>query len=274
MPVIRSATLQRRDAPTLSYDDLAYDDLGAGAPVLLFTPGWCVSRNVFATLPSLCAQQHRVLSLDWRGHGDSAAAMGDFTEAALVQDALDLIRMSHARHVIPVAQAHSGWIALELQRRLGPRVPKMVLLNWLVAEPPAAFMEALRALQRPDAWERVRDNLFSMWTHDAGRADLEAFISHDMGSYDFAMWSRAAREIERAYARHGSPLQALAAMSAEIPVLHLYAQPEDPGFLSFQQAFAREHSWFRVHKLAARSQFPMFEVPEEMAALIRQFVAS
>jgi hypothetical protein len=95
-----------------------------------------------------------------------------------------------------------------------------------------------------------------------------------MGSYDFAMWSRAAREIERAYARHGSPLRALAAMSPTIPVLHLYAQPDDADLSSFQQAYARDHTWFQVHKLAAHSQFPMFEVPEEMAGAIRLFAAT
>jgi pimeloyl-ACP methyl ester carboxylesterase len=265
---IRTSKLQRTDAP-----DISYDELGSGETALLFTPGWCVSRQVFAALPALCAQRHRVLSIDWRGHGDSGAASGDFGTAELVQDALDVIRMTGVGRVIPIAQAHSGWIALELRRRLGSAVPRMVLLNWLVAEPPPTFMAALRDLQRADAWERTRNTLFSMWTQGAEHTKLEEFVVRDMGSYDFAMWSRSAREIERAYARHGSPLQALAAMSARIPVLHLYAQPDDADLLSFQQAYARRHTWFQVHKLAARSQFPMFEVPEEMAGAITRFTA-
>src|ERR1044071_7104634 len=225
------STLQRFGAPSI-----AYDDLGSGEPALLFTPGWCVSRKVFSVLPALCAQRYRVLSIDWRGHGESDAASRDFGEAELVQDALDVIGATGVNRVIPVAQAHSGWIALELRRRLGSAVSEMVLLNWLVAEPPASFMEALRALQRPDTWERSRNALFSMWTRGAGHPELEEFIARDMGSYDFAMWSRAAREIERAYARFRSPLQALAEISPTVRILHLYAQPEDAGFLSLQQA--------------------------------------
>jgi hypothetical protein len=53
--------------------------------------------------------------------------------------------------------------------------------------------------------------------------------------------------------------------------LHLYVQPEDVGFLDRQHAYGREHHSFRVHKLTARSHFPMFEVPETMAQLIGEF---
>src|SRR5262249_19240921 len=158
LPAMATSNLQRTDRPSI-----AYDDLGSGEPALLFTPGWCVSRKVFASVPALCAQGRRVLSIDWRGHGDSGAVTADFGEADMVQDVLDLLRATGASRVIPVAQAHSGWIALELRRRLGSAVPAIVLLNWLVAEPPASFREALRALQRPDAWARTRDALFSMW---------------------------------------------------------------------------------------------------------------
>jgi pimeloyl-ACP methyl ester carboxylesterase len=149
-------------------------------------------------------------------------------------------------------------------------VPGIVLLDWLVAEPPPPFLSALRALQHEHEWEAARDGLFAMWTHGVGEPKLERFIASDMGAYHFDMWSRAGREVERAYTTFGSPLQALAAMPASA-VLHLYAQPDDPGFLAVQQDYSRTHSWFRVHKLAARSHFPMFEVPDEMARIIGEF---
>lgn len=58
-----------------------------------------------------------------------------------------------------------------------------------------------------------------------------------------------------------------------MPVLHLYAQPEEPGYLAAQQAFAASHPWFQVFKLEARSHFPMYEVPDEMTMAIERFVA-
>jgi hypothetical protein len=56
-------------------------------------------------------------------------------------------------------------------------------------------------------------------------------------------------------------------------VLHLYAQPDEPGYLAAQRTFADSHPWYSVLRLDARSHFPMFEVPQEMSAEIEQFVA-
>jgi hypothetical protein len=41
---------------------------------------------------------------------------------------------------------------------------------------------------------------------------------------------------------------------------------------AMQETFASEHPWFHVHKLNARSHFPMFEVAEEMAEAIKRYV--
>ncbi|MDZ4342542.1 MAG: hypothetical protein U1E51_08940 [Candidatus Binatia bacterium] len=71
----------------------------------------------------------------------------------------------------------------------------------------------------------------------------------------------------------GTPLQSLADLDPPPQVLHLYAQPEEPRYLATQQSFAAKHSWFTVTRLSARSHFPMFEVPEAMAAAIEQFVS-
>jgi pimeloyl-ACP methyl ester carboxylesterase len=188
-----------------------------------------------------------------------------------VDDAVDLIRATGLRRVIPVALAHSGWIALELRRRMEAVIDKIVLIDWMVADPPAPFLATLGALQDPKRWREARDQLFEMWVRGVGRPDLERFIYGDMGSYDFTMWSRAGREISRAYARYGSPLKAMAAFEPVVPVLHLYAQPDDPEFLIAQKSYSDVHPWFYVHKLQARSHFPMFEVPSEIAIAINDF---
>jgi hypothetical protein len=43
-----------------------YDDCGQGEPALLFTPGWCATREAYGRLPDLCAAHRRMLALDWR----------------------------------------------------------------------------------------------------------------------------------------------------------------------------------------------------------------
>lgn len=252
---------------------LSYDDLGAGEPALLLLPGWCASRAAFEELASRLAPRHRCLAMDWRGHGGSGSSEGDFGASELVDDALAVIAASGAKDIVPVATAHAGWVAIELRRRLGDRIPKLVLVDWIVTDPPPPFLGALSEMQDPAKSLQIRDRLFAMWTEGVEHAGVLRFVSQDMGTYTAAMWARAGREIAAAYSREGNPLRALAAMAHPPPVLHLYAQPADPAYLAAQQAFAAEHRWFAVRRLEARSHFPTIEVPGPMQDEIERFVA-
>lgn len=251
---------------------IVYDDLGRGEPALLFLPGWCANRTVFKKLAPLCAGRRRVLAPDWRGHGESGSPRGDFGYDDLVEDALSVVQASGARQIVPVALSHAGWVAIELRRRLGLRVEKIVLLDWIIMmQPPREFFDALEGMQSPSRWREALERIFSVWLGDVDDAALVRFVREEIGSYGFEMWERAAREIAAAYAELGTPLQSLAALDPPLPVMHLYAQPADPRYLAAQQSFAALHPWFRVRRLNARSHFPMFEVPEQMAAAIEEF---
>lgn len=114
----------------------------------------------------------------------------------------------------------------------------------------------------------------TLWLRGVDNTRLIRFVLEEMGSYGFEMWARAAREIGAAYARYGSPLKALSNRPPHVPVLHLYAQPEDAGYMKAQQSFAASNPWFQVRKLDAKSHFPMFEVPEEMAKAVTEFTGS
>lgn len=253
--------------------NISYGDSGAGEPALLFLPGWCAGRSGFSELASRLAPRHRVLTMDWRGHSESASSEADFGAAELVDDALAVIAASGARSIVPVAMSHAGWVAIELRRRLGERVPKLVLVDWIVGDPPPPFLGALAAMQDPAQALQVRDQLFAMWTHDVVHPGVLRYVREDMASYPATMWARAGREIAAAYSREGNPLKALAALAPTLPVLHLYAQPADPAYLAAQEAFAAEHPWFAVHRLDARSHFPTIEVAGQMQGVIERFVA-
>jgi pimeloyl-ACP methyl ester carboxylesterase len=183
-----------------------------------------------------------------------------------------VIEASGAEKIAPVTISHAGWIAIELRRRLGERIPKIAFLDWIIVEAPPPFLEALKGMQSPERWRQTVDHILSLWLHGVENPALEHFVREEMGACGFEVWSRAAREISAAYAQYGSPLRALAALNPPIPVLHLYAQPEDAGYLAAQQSFAAQHPWFQVEKLRARSHFPMFETPDEIASAIERFV--
>ncbi len=252
---------------------IAFDDVGDGrdAPALLFMPGWCGPRTVFRPLYEPLASTHRVLALDWRGHGGSDRVASDFGLAELVADALAVIEASRARRIVPIGVAHAGWVAIELRRRLGPEmVPGLVLVEWMPLGAPAPFTAALAALQDEHAWSGTREKLFAKWTAGVSEPAVHAYVA-SMGELGFDMWSRGGREIAAAFAANESPARALEALTPACPTLHLLARPSDASQLEAQQRYASSHPWFSVRALDASSHFPVLEVPREAAQAIRTF---
>jgi pimeloyl-ACP methyl ester carboxylesterase len=254
-----------------------YDDMGEGEPVLLCLPGWCCHHTMFEpTFAERLSANHRVLVIDWRGHGRSQAPDGDFGFAELADDALAVIQESGAHSVIPIAQGQAPWVDIELRRRLGERVPKMVAVSWptiTTGGNPLSplFLSVLQGWQDQARWREASEQALRMWLSGAP-ASVETQMRNEMGSHGYEMWSRAGREISARYAHQGEPLEALSTFSPPVPVLHVYAQPPAPEYLSAQESFARDHPWFHVRHLPGVSQFPTLEVPEETAAAIEEFI--
>jgi pimeloyl-ACP methyl ester carboxylesterase len=257
----------------LTPSGISYDDTGDGTPALLFLPGWCGPRTLFDPLRGRLDNRFRGLALDWRGHGESRDADADFGATELVEDALAVIADSGADQVVPVAAAHAGWVAIELRRRLGSaRIPKLALVDWMVLVAPPPFLGALAGMAAPETTRAVVAQLTAMWTDDLDLPELAAYVA-TMSTYPDEMWARAVREIAAAFQREVSPVDAIAALDPTPATLHLYAQPADPGYLQGQQDFAAAHPWFGVERLDAKSHFPMFEVPEDMARGLAAFVS-
>jgi pimeloyl-ACP methyl ester carboxylesterase len=254
---------------------IAYEDSGSGEPALLCLTGWCSSKERYEHLVPLLARNRRTIAFDWRGHGDSQRDVGDFGVEEMVQDALAVIDETAVARIVPVAASHSGWVAIELRRRLGPeRVPKIVHLDWMVVEPSERYMNVIEMLQAPETWAQARDTLFTIWRAGVETPEIDRVIEV-MAEQGADMWMRSGREIEAAYRRGGgSPFATYEQLGPEpTQVLHLYGQPQDPVYLETQQAFAESHSWFSVRQLRAQTHFAMVETAEEAAAAIEAFVA-
>ncbi len=251
-----------------------YDVAGSGEPALLLLHGWCDNRTQYHRLLPLLAQKRRVLAVDLPGHGGSESPPGDFGYRELVAGAVAVVEESGAPRVVPVAMAHAGWVALGLRRRLGPeRIVKLVFLDWLVIEPARPFLEALQSLQDADRWKSTRAKLFADWLEDA-EPFISQHVNRTMGDFSFGMWARAGREVAAAYAREGSPLDALSALDPPTPALHLYALPKEEEFQAAQERFSKKHPWFASKRLDGKTHFPPLETPEAVAAAIEDFVSA
>ncbi len=248
---------------------IAFEDCGQGNPALLFLPGWLAPRWVFKDLMALSAEHQRVLALDWRGHGESELPAGDFGLREITEDAFAVIESSGVDSFVPVASAHSGWVAIELARRFGSRVAGIVSLEWFMLGLPPQLRGALEGMQDPQRWQQVVDTMHARWRNNAQNSKIERLL--ELGaSAGFAAWSRAGREVAGAFARNQIPFEVLRDLG--IPVLHLYSQAPDENYVVTQQQLARDHSWFSTERLSSRTQFSMLEAPGEINDAIDRFL--
>lgn len=251
---------------------IAFDDFGSGEPALLCMPGWASDRFQFDPIARALSANRRVLVLDWRGHGESDRSTTDYAYEHLLEDALSVIEAAGIERFVAVAASHAGWAAVDLRRRVGERMTGFVAISWMMLGAPPPFLAGLERLQQPDGWTEVRDQLFQMWRGGGDDPGVEEQIAR-MNGYDGETWMRAGREIARAYHEYQSPVRALARLEPHLPTLHIYAQPDDPALLEGQQEFAAKNAWFGVTRIDARSHFPQFEAPEEVARLVEEFAA-
>jgi pimeloyl-ACP methyl ester carboxylesterase len=258
--------------PTARADGLriAYDDVGEGEPALLCLTGWCSSRARYADFVPLAAEHRRVVAFDWRGHGESDRHTEDFGLEGQVRDALGVIEAAELERFVTVSASHSGWVALELRRRLGERVTGMVFMDWMLVEPSTAYTELVRSLTEDARWEEARDTLLSIWRGGVDRPAIDDVLAA-MRSADADMWQRSGREIVAAYEAAGSPFEVLATLRPSPATLHLYGQPLDAGYLAEQERYATEHPWFAVDRLDGRTHFTMTERAPEAADRVERF---
>jgi len=252
---------------------IAYDDLGAGDPALLMLTGWCSSKERWSAVARICSAKRRVLSTEWRGHGDSDRGSGDFGLEEMIADALACADAAGVEQFVPCAASHSGFVAIELRRRHPERVPMLVHVDWYVVPPPPPYRAVLAMLTSSDDWPAARDKLFEIWRAGVERPEIDAAFEV-MNRQGADMWMRSGREIMAGYDRVGSPMDAWTALDPPVPVMHAYGQPPAPEFLDVQREFAESHPWFTVRKLPGVTHFAMIETPELLAETIEEFVES
>jgi pimeloyl-ACP methyl ester carboxylesterase len=251
---------------------VSYVDAGSGDnPALLFTTGWCSSKERWSRVVERLARSRRVLSMEWRGHGESGPAPADYGLEEMIADVLAVADEAGAERFVPCAASHSGFVAIELRRRFPERVPKLVHVDWYVMPPPPPYRAVLAQLTT-ESWPEARDKLFEIWTAGSEAPEVADAIAV-MNRHGAEMWMRSGREIAAGYARVTSPIDAWAALDPPTPVLHLYGQPQDPAFLEVQQEFAASYPWFQVRKLSGQTHFAMIETPDEVADAVEEFVA-
>jgi non-heme chloroperoxidase len=95
---------------------VAVTDVGEGRPLVLLH-GVCMSRHFFARNVDALAEHHRVVALDFRGHGRSPSIAGGHSIAQYARDVRALIEHLGLHDVVLLGWSMGSIVAWEYQRQ-------------------------------------------------------------------------------------------------------------------------------------------------------------
>lgn len=109
---------------------IAYEDIGSGAPTIVFAHGAFANRVHYAPQMEHLSKRHRVLALDIRGHGESDTSPGAFGIREAADDVIAVCEAAGVDRGIIVG--HSWAVPLQVAEQRPDLVAGVVLLDGAV----------------------------------------------------------------------------------------------------------------------------------------------
>lgn len=154
---------------------------GSGQPVLLLH-GLASTCHIWDMVAPLLAQNHAVIALDQRGHGESAKPTHGFDFASVSQDVLGVIK--HLGGPAPVVVGHSwgGSVALELAVRAPESLKGLAWVDGGMIDASARY-------------STVEDAKLEMSPPDFTGVKLESFMERVRGRHEGAGMAPGSHEV-------------------------------------------------------------------------------
>jgi pimeloyl-ACP methyl ester carboxylesterase len=243
---------------------LAFLDTGSGDPPFVFVHGWTCNRSFFAPQIAHFARQHRVVSIDLRGHGDSDKPQGSYTRAQDADDIAFVIEQLGLGPVVAVGHSMGGTIVLQLAATHPACVAAIVMVDpapFVFAPEQRTGVEAMVAAIEAGNQEPRRQFIANLFLPTSDRKLVE-----DVLAVMLATPSHVAASAMRGDVAFDGPA---VAAQCKVPALHLVAAspPLNPPHLMAQWLPTVVHGW-----TVGAGHFNQLEVPDQVNAMIEGFL--
>jgi uncharacterized protein (TIGR02246 family) len=146
---------------------IRYEASGQGSPAVVLVHCWMCDRHLWDHAAPGLAREHRVVTIDLAGHGESGRARKAWTIEAFGEDVRAVVEALGLDRVVLVGHSMGGPVILEAARRLPGRVVGLVPIDTLQnvedKTPPdqiAAFLAPFRTDYEASAEGFVRKYMF------------------------------------------------------------------------------------------------------------------
>ena len=108
-----------------------YSVQGSGEPTLVFVHCWSCNRRLWDDQVSAFAKNHRVVTIDLPGHGESGQGRKTWSIESYGEDVKTVVTKLNLRRVVLIGSSMGGPISLEAARRMPERVIGIVPVDTL-----------------------------------------------------------------------------------------------------------------------------------------------
>ena len=230
----------------------------------MFIHGWCSRQADWAPQAAYFSGRHRVLRYDRRGHGASDAPQTGYTPDAHARDLGELLDHRGLESVILIAHAGGGPSALALAGMQPGRVRAVALVeaNLYTAEDQLRRTSPLMEALRQAATTEIFMQAYRRFLHSRCEAKLASRVVSDAASTPARV---IVAELEGLVVDTFSLARAITQ-----PVLWIASVPR-PGCTD-SEGIARAFSDVRYGQVIGAAHFPQLEVPDQVNAMLAQFV--
>lgn len=257
------ASAERKGAvlPQPSRLPLAYEDLGAGQPVLLIHGFAGAARAHFAPLIEALTPEYRVIAPDLSGHGRSVGIPRAVDTRLHTHDADDLLALVDSLsldQVNLIGYSDGAETAIILAARLGERARSMIIWGVSGRVPPARIVALFAApAERIGSWPAMRDELEAL--HGAGAAEPM-----------MTQWASAMEDLRA----EGGAINDREAAHVQCPTLVLAGDRDPFNPLEATQELARRLPHARLVTLPGAGHDLLTEREPQVVALTRRMLGS
>lgn len=115
-----------RDLTSADGVRIDYEVAGSGRPVLVFVPGWCCDRSIWATTFERFAHSNRVVAIDLGRSGVGSGLRMEWSIDALAADVADVLEKEDLHQVLLVGHSLGAAVCLEAATRAPNRVTGVI----------------------------------------------------------------------------------------------------------------------------------------------------
>ena len=250
---------------TLSADNIiiSYNVEGNGKPVLVFVHGWCCDKSYWKFQVPYFSKQHKVVTIDLAGHGESGLNRQNWTIEAFGKDVVAVIEKLDLDQVLLIGHSMGGPVNIEAARQMPNRIIGLVGVDTyqnFEAEYTQKQVDEILSSFRTDFVEASSNFVRSMFPPNADSTLVEQIVT-DMSSAPSEV-GIGALQGHLTFDRTG------ALKEVQIPI-HCINSDKYPTNVEVGQRYALS---FELKPMPGIGHFVMMEDPEKFNQLLNETV--